>query len=93
MSSYEWHFGQEYYTSPGSQIVDGPGKYAQASLIGTIGGGLTWSGSIFVGLIISKGFDLCLMCLAGSAFMSLGYILASFASRVCATGFIPPAFG
>jgi hypothetical protein len=89
----KWYFfEQEYYTSPGSKIVDGPGQYALASLIGTIGSGLTWSGSIFVGLIISKGFDLCLMCLAGSALMSLGFILASFATRVCAAGFSVLAF-
>jgi len=88
----EWSFfEQEYYTSPGSKIVDGPGQYALASLIGTIGSGLTWSGSILVGLIISKGFDLCLMCLAGSALMSLGFILASFATRVCTASFSAPA--
>lgn len=87
-----YFFEQEYYTSPGSKIVDGPGQYALASLVGTIGGGLTWSGSILVSLIISKGFDLCLMCLTGSALMSLGFILASFATRVCAAGFSVPTF-
>jgi hypothetical protein len=83
---------QEYYTSSASEIVDGPGQYALASLVGTIGGGLTWSGSILVGLIISKGCDLTLMCLAGSALMSLGFILASFATRVCAASLSAPVF-
>jgi hypothetical protein len=45
-----------------------------------------------VGLIISKGCDLCLMCLAGSALMSLGYILASFSTRVRAAGSVARAF-
>ncbi|KAI0003801.1 major facilitator superfamily domain-containing protein [Russula compacta] len=73
---------EEFYTSSQSNIVDGPGHYAATSLIGTIGGGLTWSGSLFVSLIISRGYDLSLMCLTGSALMSLGFILASFATRL-----------
>jgi hypothetical protein len=56
-----------------------------ASLIGTIGGGLTWSGSVFVGVLISKGCDMTLMCLSGTAIMSLGFILASLATKVYAT--------
>jgi len=56
-----------------------------ASLIGTIGGGLTWSGSVFVGALISKGCNMTLMCLCGSALMSLGFILASLATKVYAT--------
>lgn len=77
-------FGQDFYTSSNSNIVDGPGRYAMASLIGTIGGGLTWSGSVFVGLLISRGCNLSLMCLSGSAIMSLGFILASLATKVYA---------
>lgn len=56
-----------------------------ASLIGTIGGGLTWSGSVFVGALISKGCNMSLMCLSGAAIMSLGFILASLATKVDAT--------
>ena len=56
-----------------------------ASLIGTIGGGLTWSGSVFVGVLISKGCDMTLMCLFGTALMSLGFILASLATKVYAS--------
>lgn len=74
--------GQDFYTSTDSNITDGPGQYAMASLIGTIGGGLTWSGSVFVGVLISKGCDMTLMCLTGSALMSLGFILASLATKV-----------
>jgi hypothetical protein len=81
--SYEFQiFQQEYYTSEKSNIVDGPGQYSMTSLIGTIGGGLTWSGSIFVSVLLSSGCHLNLMCLAGAALMSLGFILASFATKV-----------
>ncbi|KAN0111594.1 MFS general substrate transporter [Russula decolorans] len=73
---------QDFYTSTHSNIIDGPGRYAMASLIGTIGGGLTWSGSVFVGVLISKGCDMTLMCLTGSALMSLGFILASLATKL-----------
>jgi len=73
---------QDFYTSSNSNIVDGPGRYAMTSLIGTIGGGLTWSGSVFVGILISKGCDMCLMCLSGSALMSLGFILASLSTKL-----------
>ena len=80
--TYERYFGQDFYTSTESNITDGPGRYAMASLIGTIGGGLTWSGSVFVGVLISKGCNMSLMCLTGSALMSLGFILASLATKV-----------
>ncbi|KAF8481821.1 MFS general substrate transporter [Russula ochroleuca] len=73
---------QDFYTSSESNIIDGPGRYAMASLIGTIGGGLTWSGSVFVAMLISKGCDMCVMCLSGAALMSLGFILASLATRL-----------
>jgi MFS family permease len=73
---------QDFYTSTESNIVDGPGRYAMASLIGTIGGGLTWSGSVFVGMLISKGCNMCMVCLSGAFLMSLGLILASLATRM-----------
>ena len=75
---------QNYYTSLDSPIVDARGQYAMVSLIGTIGSGLTWSGSIFVSLIISSGCDLRLMCLSGATIMSLGLLLSSLATQVCA---------
>jgi len=73
---------QEFYTSSESNILDARGQYAMTSLIGTIGGGLTWSGSLLVSYIISKGCNLSLMCLAGSAIMSLGLILSSLATKL-----------
>ncbi|KAF8265753.1 major facilitator superfamily domain-containing protein [Lactarius quietus] len=73
---------QDYYTSSDSPIVDARGQYAMVSLIGTIGSGLTWSGGIFVCLIISSGCDLRLMCLSGAAIMSLGLLLSSLATKL-----------
>ncbi|KAH8990189.1 major facilitator superfamily domain-containing protein [Lactarius hatsudake] len=73
---------QDYYTSPNSTIIDAREQYAMVSLIGTIGSGLTWSGSIFVSLIISSGCDLRLMCLSGATIMSLGLLLSSFATKL-----------
>lgn len=73
---------QSYYSSVDSPIADTRGQYAMVSLIGTIGGGLTWSGSIFVSLIISSGCDLRLMCLSGATIMSLGLLLSSFATKL-----------
>jgi hypothetical protein len=87
----EWCLGQEFYTSSDSNILDARGQYAMTSLIGTIGGGLTWSGSLFVSYIISKGCNLSLMCLAGSAIMSLGLILSSLATKVRSAGIAMPA--
>ena len=60
------------------------------SLIGTIGGGLTWSGSLLVSYIISKGCNLSLMCLAGSAIMSLGLVLSSLSTKVRSAGIAAP---
>jgi hypothetical protein len=85
------HSEQDFYASADSNIVDGPGQYAMASLIGTIGGGLTWSGSVFVAMLISKGCDMCIMCLSGAAIMSLGFVLASLATKVCASSIAMPA--
>ncbi|KAH8992475.1 MFS general substrate transporter [Lactarius akahatsu] len=73
---------QDYYTSTNSTIIDAREQYAMVSLIGTIGSGLTWSGSIFVSLIISSGCDLRLMCLSGTTIMSLGLLLSSFATKL-----------
>ncbi|KAI0275312.1 MFS general substrate transporter [Gloeopeniophorella convolvens] len=73
---------QEFYTSSQSNIRDGAGQDALVSLIGTLGGGLTWSGSIFVSPMISKVPDLRLVCLSGTALMSLGLVLASFATKL-----------
>jgi MFS family permease len=73
---------EDYYTSLDSPIVDAREQYAMVSLVGTIGSGLTWSGSIFVCMIISSGCDLRLMCLSGATVMSLGLLLSSFATEL-----------
>ncbi|KAI0263955.1 MFS general substrate transporter [Gloeopeniophorella convolvens] len=73
---------QEFYTSSRSSISDGPGNDAFVSLIGTIGGGLTWSGSIFVGPTMSRSSSLKPVCLSGAVVMSAGLILASFAKKL-----------
>jgi len=73
---------QEFYTSPQSNIKDGPGHDALVSLVGTIGSGLTWSGSIFVNPMISKIDNVKLITVSGAVIMSLGIVLASFSTRV-----------
>ncbi|OBZ78981.1 Monocarboxylate transporter 12 [Grifola frondosa] len=73
---------QEFYTSPQSNISDAEGQDALVSLVGTIGSGLTWSGSIFVNPLISRVENLKLVTLSGAFIMSLGIFLASFASKL-----------
>ncbi|KAA1467846.1 MFS general substrate transporter [Dentipellis sp. KUC8613] len=73
---------QEFYTSPQSNIKDGPGQDALVSLVGTIGSGLTWSGSIFVNPLIARVKNLKLITLSGVVIMSLGLVLASFATKL-----------
>ncbi|KAI0066395.1 MFS general substrate transporter [Artomyces pyxidatus] len=73
---------QEFYTSPESNIPSGPGQEALIALVGTIGSGLTWSGSIFVSPMISISPNLKMITLTGVLIMSLGIIMASFASEL-----------
>ncbi|KAI0320052.1 MFS general substrate transporter [Amylostereum chailletii] len=73
---------QEFYTSSKSNVVDGPGQESLVSLVGTLGSGLTWSGSIFVSPLISRTDHLKILTLSGAIIMSLGIILASFATRL-----------
>ncbi|KAI0066396.1 monocarboxylate transporter [Artomyces pyxidatus] len=73
---------QEFYTSSESNISSGPGNEALVSLVGTIGSGLTWSGSIFVSPLISVVPNLKVITLTGVLIMSLGIILASFSSEL-----------
>jgi len=73
---------QEFYTSPESNIEDATGQDALVSLVGTIGSGLTWSGSIVVSPMLSRSRDPRTVALAGALLMSLGIVLASFATRV-----------
>lgn len=73
---------QELYTSPKSSVSDAQQRDAFVSLVGTIGSGLTWSGSIFVNPMIARTDNLKLITMTGVSIMSLGLILASFSTKV-----------
>ncbi|KAG7089968.1 hypothetical protein E1B28_011593 [Marasmius oreades] len=73
---------QQFYTSTQTNIDDGKGQDALVSLVGTIGTGLTWSGSIFVNPLISSRLNIKIVALSGAFFMSLGLFLASFATKL-----------
>ena len=74
---------QEFYTSPETNIKGAQGQDALVSLVGTIGSGLTWSGSIFVNPLIGRYDNVKLISLVGAFVMSTGIVLASFATQVC----------
>ncbi|OCH92967.1 MFS general substrate transporter [Obba rivulosa] len=73
---------QEFYTSPETTISGAQGQDALVSLVGTIGSGLTWSGSIFVNPLIAKFDSLMLITLFGAFVMSIGLFLASFSTEL-----------
>ncbi|KAF9266419.1 monocarboxylate transporter [Marasmius fiardii PR-910] len=74
---------QQFYTSTQTNIKDAQGQDALVSLAGTVGTGLTWSGSIFVNpLISSSRLSIKIVALSGAFFMSLGLFLASFATKL-----------
>ncbi|KAF8079387.1 MFS general substrate transporter [Lyophyllum atratum] len=73
---------QELYTSPESTIIDAQQRDSLVSLVGTIGSGLTWSGSIFVNPLVARVENLKIITLTGVIIMSLGLVLASFATRL-----------
>ncbi|KAJ3783088.1 MFS general substrate transporter [Lentinula aff. detonsa] len=73
---------QEFYTSSQSNIKDAQGQDALVSLIGSIGAGLTWSGSIFMNPLIARLDNVKLVTFCGALIMSLGLTLASFATRI-----------
>ncbi|KIK62282.1 hypothetical protein GYMLUDRAFT_165254 [Collybiopsis luxurians FD-317 M1] len=73
---------QEFYTSSRSNINDGEGQDALVSLVGSIGSGLTWSGSIFMNPLIARVENVKLVTFLGAFIMSLGLVLASFATRI-----------
>ncbi|KAJ7573617.1 MFS general substrate transporter [Mycena floridula] len=73
---------QEYYTSSQSHIKGAQQQDALVSLVGTIGSGLTWSGSIFVNPLIARTENIKLVTIAGTFIMSLGLILASFCTQL-----------
>ncbi|KAL0071264.1 hypothetical protein AAF712_001830 [Marasmius tenuissimus] len=73
---------QEFYSSSRTNILDAKGQDALISLVGTVGSGLTWSGSIFTNPLMTRVKDVRLVALAGAFTMSLGLALASFATRL-----------
>ncbi|KAK7043104.1 hypothetical protein VNI00_008458 [Paramarasmius palmivorus] len=73
---------QEYYTSSRTNIKDAQGQDALVSFVGTIGTGLTWSGSIFVNPLMARLENIKLVALLGAFVMSLGLVLASFSTRL-----------
>ncbi|TFK90066.1 monocarboxylate transporter [Polyporus arcularius HHB13444] len=73
---------QEFYTSPETNVKGAEGQDALVSLVGTIGSGLTWSGSIFVNPMISRVDNVKLISLSGAFIMSVGIFLASFCTQL-----------
>ncbi|KAI0756441.1 MFS general substrate transporter [Daedaleopsis nitida] len=73
---------QEFYTSPETNIKAAEGQDALVSLVGTIGSGLTWSGSIFVNPMIGRYDNVKLISLTGAFIMSTGIVLASFCTEL-----------
>ncbi|KAF9064749.1 MFS general substrate transporter [Rhodocollybia butyracea] len=73
---------QEFYTSSESNIKGAQGQDALVSLVGSIGTGLTWSGSIFMNPLVTRVDQIRLVTFAGAFLMSLGLILASFATQI-----------
>ncbi|KAI0334031.1 MFS general substrate transporter [Cubamyces sp. BRFM 1775] len=73
---------QEFYTSPDTSIVGAQGQDALVSLVGTIGSGLTWSGSVFVNPMIRRFDNVKFISLVGAFIMSLGLFSASFCTQL-----------
>ncbi|KAI0338248.1 monocarboxylate transporter [Trametopsis cervina] len=73
---------QEFYTSDASNIVDAKDQDALVSFVGTLGTGLTWSGSIFVNPLIARVKHIQLVMISGVLTMSLGILLASFSTKL-----------
>ncbi|KAI0654437.1 MFS general substrate transporter [Cubamyces menziesii] len=73
---------QEFYTSSDTNIVGAQGQDALVSLVGTIGSGLTWSGSVFVNPMIRRFDNVKLISLVGAFVMSLGLFSASFCTQL-----------
>jgi MFS family permease len=76
---------QSYYISPSQTILPGStSSSALTAFIGTLGSGLTWSGSLFINPVLAR-LDLmgtrCL-CIAGVICMSLGLGVASLCTQV-----------
>ncbi|KAJ3838249.1 MFS general substrate transporter [Lentinula raphanica] len=72
----------EFYTSSQSNIKGVQGQDALVSLVGSIGTGLTWSGSIIMNPLIARIDNIKLVTLTGAFIMSFGLVLASFATHI-----------
>ncbi len=76
---------QSYYTSPSQTILStSNSSSALTAFIGTLGYGLTWSGSIFVNPILARlsAKGTRWLCVVGVLCMSLGLGLASLCTQV-----------
>ncbi|KAF9498832.1 monocarboxylate transporter [Pleurotus eryngii] len=73
---------QEFYTSAETNILDAHGQDALVALVGTIGSGLTWSGSIFVNPLMARIDNVRMISLAGAIIMSIGLFAASYSTRL-----------
>jgi MFS family permease len=76
---------QSYYTSPSQTMLPiSTSSSALTAFIGTLGSGLTWSGSLLINPILAwlnvQGTKV--LCVTGILFMSLGLGLASLCSQV-----------
>ena len=77
-----------YYLTTGSSPSDPflPKSETQSrallAFVGTLGAGLTWAGSIVVNPLMARVKDPRRITATGAVLISLGYILASFCSRV-----------
>ncbi|MCJ1444250.1 MAG: hypothetical protein MMC23_004751 [Stictis urceolatum] len=71
---------QSHYTSPSSPLPP-PEQQSTAliALVGTLGAGLTWGGSIFISPLLSRARHPSHLPLLGSLLSSLSFLLASFA--------------
>ena len=79
-----------YYLSTGTK-ADGPDPFlppsaadnkALLAFVGTLGAGLTWSGSIFVNPLMARINDPRYLTAAGAGLMAGGYLMASACSQV-----------
>ncbi|KAL0950250.1 hypothetical protein HGRIS_010234 [Hohenbuehelia grisea] len=73
---------QEFYTSDETNVSDGFGQTALISLVGTIGSGLTWSGSIFVNPLMARTENVRIITFVGVLVMSTGLFAASYSSKL-----------
>lgn len=78
---------QEFYTSDKSNISEAQGEDALVSLVGAIGYGLTYGGSIFVSQLVMRVEKIRIVTLCGAVITSTGLFLAGFCTKVCALPF------